>query len=221
MLGLSYVQVLRAIDRKYVASSRERSWDESRHVIEIENAANVHLSTGEHSCAQRHQLHSPGPEDVRPAMPIAGLVREEIKQIELLKNAWAKGGGSKSTTMCEFIRAHLSVAADMHDGEGHPNRRSKLVAMAKKVERQRNQAKSTANRWTRRIDRADHELLTFAISWLPYGGGPEDEILVNFGMTTQRYLSRLREVVDRQRHLIHPTVAERLIALCEQSSAVQ
>jgi hypothetical protein len=45
MLRLSYVQVLRAIDRKYVASSRERSWDESRHVIEIENAANVHLST--------------------------------------------------------------------------------------------------------------------------------------------------------------------------------
>jgi hypothetical protein len=40
-------------------------------------------------------------------------------------------------------------------------------------------------------------------------------------MTTQRYLSRLREVVDRQRHLIHPTAAERLIALCEQSSAVR
>ncbi len=93
--------------------------------------------------------------------------------------------------------------------------------MTKKVERQRNQAKSEADRRTRRIDRADHELLTFAISWLPYGGGPEDEMLVNFGMTKRRYLNRLREVVDRQRHLIHPTVAERLIALCEQSSAVQ
>jgi hypothetical protein len=93
--------------------------------------------------------------------------------------------------------------------------------MTKKVERQHNQAESAATPRTPRIDRADHDLLTFAISWLPYGGGPEDEILVNFGMTKRRYVNRLREVVDRQRHLIHPTVAERLIAFCEQSRAVQ
>lgn len=93
--------------------------------------------------------------------------------------------------------------------------------MTKKVERQRDQAEFAVTLRGRGIDRADHDLLTFAISWLPYGGGPEDEMLVNFGMTKRRYLNRLREVVYRQRHLIHPTVAERLIALCEQSSAVQ
>lgn len=45
-------------------------------------------------------------DEVRLAMPNAGLVREEIKQIKLVKNAWAEGGGSESS-MNEFTRAHL------------------------------------------------------------------------------------------------------------------
>ncbi len=39
-------------------------------------------------------------------MPNAGLVREEIKQIKVVKNAWTDGGGSKSS-MNDFTRAHL------------------------------------------------------------------------------------------------------------------
>jgi 3-hydroxyisobutyrate dehydrogenase-like beta-hydroxyacid dehydrogenase len=45
-------------------------------------------------------------DEVRLAMPNAGLVREEIKQIKLVKNAWVEGGGSVSS-MNEFTRAHL------------------------------------------------------------------------------------------------------------------
>jgi hypothetical protein len=58
--------------------------------------------------------------------------------------------------------------------------------------------------------------LTFAISWLPYGGGPDDEILVNFGLSKQSYLDRLRDVVDRQRPHIDPHTFERLIQFCDQ-----
>ncbi len=45
-------------------------------------------------------------DDARLAMPQAGLVREEIKQIKILKNAWTDGGGS-SSSMDAFTRAHL------------------------------------------------------------------------------------------------------------------
>jgi 3-hydroxyisobutyrate dehydrogenase-like beta-hydroxyacid dehydrogenase len=44
-------------------------------------------------------------DDVRLAMPAAGLVREEIKAIKVVKNDWAEGGGAKSS-MQAFIRAH-------------------------------------------------------------------------------------------------------------------
>jgi hypothetical protein len=64
------------------------------------------------------------------------------------------------------------------------------------------------------VGRDDHELLTFAISWLPYGCGPDEEILVRFGLSRARYLARLADTVTRRRAIIHPHTAERLIALC-------
>jgi 3-hydroxyisobutyrate dehydrogenase-like beta-hydroxyacid dehydrogenase len=39
-------------------------------------------------------------------LPIAGLVRETIKGIKLVKNAWTDGGGSTSS-MNDFTRAHI------------------------------------------------------------------------------------------------------------------
>lgn len=45
-------------------------------------------------------------DDARLPMPNAGLVREEIKAIKVVKNAWTDGGGAKSS-MNEFTRAHL------------------------------------------------------------------------------------------------------------------
>jgi hypothetical protein len=68
------------------------------------------------------------------------------------------------------------------------------------------------------VDREDHELLTFAISWLPYGCGPDEDILVRFGLTRARYLARLFDVVTRRRALIHPDTAERLITLCTRAT---
>jgi 3-hydroxyisobutyrate dehydrogenase-like beta-hydroxyacid dehydrogenase len=45
-------------------------------------------------------------DDAALPLPNAGLVREEIKAIKVVKNAWTEGGGSKSS-MNEFTRAHL------------------------------------------------------------------------------------------------------------------
>jgi hypothetical protein len=38
-------------------------------------------------------------------------------------------------------------------------------------------------------------LIEFACKWAPYGGATEEEILVNFGMTTRRFVERLWQVV--------------------------
>jgi 3-hydroxyisobutyrate dehydrogenase-like beta-hydroxyacid dehydrogenase len=44
-------------------------------------------------------------DDAAVPMPNARLVREEIKAIKVVKNAWTEGGGSKAS-MNEFTRAH-------------------------------------------------------------------------------------------------------------------
>ncbi|PQP23488.1 hypothetical protein C5613_18215 [Rhodococcus opacus] len=41
---------------------------------------------------------------------------------------------------------------------------------------------------------AEH-LIEFAITWAPFGGATEEEILVRFGMTTRRFIERLWEVI--------------------------
>ena len=35
----------------------------------------------------------------------------------------------------------------------------------------------------RPVNRDEHDLLTFAIQWVPFDGGPADEISIRFGMT--------------------------------------
>ncbi|MCZ4590550.1 hypothetical protein O4328_44265 [Rhodococcus opacus] len=44
-------------------------------------------------------------------------------------------------------------------------------------------------------DREAEHLIEFAITWAPFGGAAEEEILVRFGMTTRRFIERLWEVI--------------------------
>jgi len=76
---------------------------------------------------------------------------------------------------------------------------------------------SARNADTCRITRVEHELLTFALRWLPYGCGPDDEIMVNFGLTRQCYLRRLHELVERLGDHIHRDTATRLVLMCESN----
>ncbi|RYE43545.1 MAG: hypothetical protein EOP24_28040 [Hyphomicrobiales bacterium] len=38
--------------------------------------------------------------------------------------------------------------------------------------------------------------IEFAQSWAPYGGAPEEEVFVQFGMTSSRFAERLRQIVS-------------------------
>jgi Protein of unknown function (DUF3263) len=61
------------------------------------------------------------------------------------------------------------------------------------------------------IDPDDRHLLVFAIRWMPYGGGPADEIFIQFGMTPQRFYERLQEVIERHWSRIHPATRSQLV----------
>jgi hypothetical protein len=47
----------------------------------------------------------------------------------------------------------------------------------------------------RKLERFDRDLLTFVLSWAPYGGPPEDECLIQFGMSANRVRQRCHELI--------------------------
>jgi hypothetical protein len=63
----------------------------------------------------------------------------------------------------------------------------------------------------RPIDRTDWDLLNFAITWLPYGRPPEDELMINFGLDMSRYYTRLTAIVETLRVHLPTTTAARLL----------
>lgn len=87
-----------------------------------------------------------------------------------------------------------------------------------KVRARRRRRDSATERAVTPIGRRDHDLLTFAITWLPYGCPPVDEVLIKFGLTPERYRVRLREAIERHRPHIHPDTAARLLGSCADST---
>jgi hypothetical protein len=47
----------------------------------------------------------------------------------------------------------------------------------------------------RKLERFDRDLLTFVLSWAPYGGPPDDECLIQFGMSAKRVRRRCHELI--------------------------
>ncbi len=51
----------------------------------------------------------------------------------------------------------------------------------------------------RQLDRFDRDLLSFVVSWAPYGGPPDNECFVEFGMSADRLRQRCVQVVSTTR----------------------
>ncbi|RZL77029.1 MAG: hypothetical protein EOP32_26555 [Rhodococcus sp. (in: high G+C Gram-positive bacteria)] len=65
----------------------------------------------------------------------------------------------------------------------------------RRARRQRLRDKVRAERPSR-LPRESDELIRFALSWIPYGGPPSDEVIVRFGMTTARFSEALRQAIS-------------------------
>ena len=63
------------------------------------------------------------------------------------------------------------------------------------------------------VDREHRDLLMFALTWLPYGWPPEDELIPRFGFGQQAFAERVRAAVAQNALHIDPVVASRLIAM--------
>ena len=46
------------------------------------------------------------------------------------------------------------------------------------------------------MDREVEDILEFVRTWAPYGGAPEEEIFVRFGMSPSRFKEKLCEILD-------------------------
>ncbi|MDT2006399.1 hypothetical protein FXW78_20005 [Rhodococcus opacus] len=60
----------------------------------------------------------------------------------------------------------------------------------REAERQRTQP--------RRDSKEVEDILAFARSWAPYGGPPEEETFINFGMSTERFAERVRQILHER-----------------------
>jgi len=52
-----------------------------------------------------------------------------------------------------------------------------------------------ANRERKHRNTEAERLIEFASMWAPYGGVPEEEVLVHFGMTTHQFIERLWQFI--------------------------
>ncbi len=68
--------------------------------------------------------------------------------------------------------------------------------------------------------RDDRVMLSFAISWIPYGGVPVEEIYPRFGLDQNQFVQRLRDAVERNLSTLNPETAQLLLAMCGQRRAV-
>lgn len=70
------------------------------------------------------------------------------------------------------------------------------------------------NSLPRNLDREDRAVLLFALRWLPFGGAPQDEVFVEFGMTACQFTERVADLIRRHSARIHPDTVLRLRTAC-------
>lgn len=68
------------------------------------------------------------------------------------------------------------------------------------------------------MNREDRFTLGFALRWLPYGRPPDEDVFLAFGMSPERYLDHLLDVLCRQWRHVEPSTAARLMRMCASTS---
>ncbi|MGV9868104.1 DUF3263 domain-containing protein [Rhodococcus koreensis] len=63
-------------------------------------------------------------------------------------------------------------------------------------------------------------MVDFASMWQPWGGAPDDDILVRFGLPEHAFYQRLANILTRGRVRLTPHRASSLFELCEQKLSI-
>ncbi|MEE2030668.1 DUF3263 domain-containing protein [Rhodococcus chondri] len=60
-------------------------------------------------------------------------------------------------------------------------------------------------------------MLAFALKWRHWNGGPDEDIFVAFGITSQEYFHRLRVLLTKHRwNQLEPKTLEQLVRICDE-----
>ncbi|KZF09413.1 MAG: DUF3263 domain-containing protein [Rhodococcus sp. (in: high G+C Gram-positive bacteria)] len=68
------------------------------------------------------------------------------------------------------------------------------------------------------IDSEQNRMLDFARLWAPHGGGPSEDIMVRFGLTSTEFFTRLQSLLehDEQTELLTPGTRALVLACCRR-----
>ncbi|WP_109335985.1 hypothetical protein [Rhodococcus oxybenzonivorans] len=66
------------------------------------------------------------------------------------------------------------------------------------------------------LTKEDRALVCTALAWAPYGGATDEDLFVNFGLSTDEFYNRVRAALDRDRNGHHLSAADHrtLAATC-------
>lgn len=94
--------------------------------------------------------------------------------------------------------SHMSISSDVAASDSSVSDGGEtLVAQLEKyrIDRRRRVQSKLRSAVGRAASQDEDMLVTFASRWAPYGGAPDEEVFINFGMPMHRFREKLREAV--------------------------
>ncbi|MFZ2173329.1 MAG: hypothetical protein WAW17_04720 [Rhodococcus sp. (in: high G+C Gram-positive bacteria)] len=61
----------------------------------------------------------------------------------------------------------------------------------------------------------NNAMLSFAVKWRHWGGGPDEDIFIEFGIPPHQFFHRLRRLLTNCGSQLPPHVVEQLIEICD------
>lgn len=65
-------------------------------------------------------------------------------------------------------------------------------------------------------DSTTHLMVAFAASWRRFGGGPDEDIMVRFGLTAPEFFGRLERILRTGHHKLDEQTAGELLKVCRR-----
>ena len=65
-------------------------------------------------------------------------------------------------------------------------------------------------------DSTPHLMIAFAVSWRRFGGGPDEDIMVRFGLTAPEFFVRLERMLRTGQHGLDEHTADELLRVCRR-----
>lgn len=66
---------------------------------------------------------------------------------------------------------------------------------------------------------ATDDMIAFALIWVHFGGGPDEDIMVRFGLRAEEYYRRLQHTIQSHHHGLDTVTTSKLLKMCQEHLA--